>query len=160
MGEHKLVPAEPTVDMILKLMAVGLRHAEYTDGGSPTVLDVAYGYKAMLAAAPIIEQEPVAWIINHSDWAGSDPISEKAIAERYEADQPGCTVPLYLRPQSAPETAKLVEALQSLLDMQDEDCRYDHQGYCQNHNLDHVDEGCRVAKARYTLMVHQKGGDV
>jgi hypothetical protein len=33
MGEHKLVPAEPTVDMIFKLMAVGLRHAEYADEG-------------------------------------------------------------------------------------------------------------------------------
>lgn len=181
-----------------------------------------------LADAPELDQEPVAWIINHSDWSSSEPVLKKNIAERYESDQPGCTIPLYLRPQpvpdaaapdveqepyayeygrdngdgtfsvvmnkgmitqlgeneygdchpgifaskewpvtplylrpqSAPEAAKLVEALQSLLDMQDEDCRYDHQGYCQNHNLDHVDEGCRVAKARYTLMVHQKGGDV
>lgn len=33
-------------------------------------------------------------------------------------------------------------------------------GFDRFETLDHVDEGCRVAKARYTLMVHQKGGDV
>lgn len=61
--------------------------------------------------------------------------------------------------QSAPEVAKLVEALQSLLDMQDEDCRYDHQGYCQNHNLDHFADGCRVARARTALAAYRKGGE-
>lgn len=56
--------------------------------------------------------------------------------------------------------AKLAEALQSLLDMQDQDCRYDHQGYCQNHNLDHIDVGCRVKKARNALAAYRnQGGD-
>lgn len=52
--------------------------------------------------------------------------------------------------------ADLAEALESLLEMQDEDCRYDHQGYCQGHNLDHIDDGCRVAKARSALADYQK----
>ena len=54
--------------------------------------------------------------------------------------------------------AQLAEALESLLEMQDEDCRYDHQGYCQNHNLDHVDDGCRVARAKTAIAAHRKQG--
>lgn len=50
----------------------------------------------------VVEQEPVAWIIEHPDWGGSDPVFEKCIAERYESDKPGSTIPLYLHPQPAP----------------------------------------------------------
>ena len=129
--------------------------------------------QTMLAAAPEVEQEPYAYEYGRDNGDGTlSVVMNKGMLTQlgeneYGYCHPGIfaskewpVTPLYLRPQSAPEAAKLVEALQSLLDMQDEDCRYDHQGYCQNHNLDHVDEGCRVAKARYTLMVHQKGGDV
>lgn len=64
--------------------------------------------------APELDQEPVAWIINHSDWSSSEPVLKKNIAERYELDQPGCTIPLYPHPQPDPEVAKLVEALEQL----------------------------------------------
>ena len=53
------------------------------------------------------------------------------------------------------EIAVLVEALEALLEVQDEDCRYDHEGYCQSHNLDHVDDGCRVARAKTALAAHR-----
>lgn len=58
--------------------------------------------------------------------------------------------------QPTPDVSALVEALESLLEVQDEDCRHDHQGYCQNHNLDHVDDGCRVARAKTALAAHHK----
>lgn len=58
--------------------------------------------------------------------------------------------------QPAPAVTQLVEALELLLDMQDQACRYDHQGYCQNHNLDHIDGGCRVVKARAALAAYRK----
>lgn len=52
----------------------------------------------------------------------------------------------------------LTEALEALLEVQDEGCRYDHEGYCQSHNLDHVDDGCRVAKAKAALAAYRKLG--
>ena len=147
--KYKLVPVNPTPEMI---------HAgQMAVSGFPR--DVLERWEGMLAAAPDVEQEPVARIISQPRFCGKFT-DDKKIAEYWESEEQGCTAPLFLHPQQAPESAELVEALQSLLDMQDENCRYDHQGYCQNHNLDHVDEGCRVAKARYTLTVHQKGGDV
>ena len=60
--------------------------------------------------------------------------------------------------QPNPDVSALVEALESLLEVQDEDCRYDHQGYCQNHNLDHVDDGCRVARAKTALAAYRSQG--
>lgn len=54
------------------------------------------------------------------------------------------------------QVEELVEALESLLEIQDEDCRYDHQGYCQSHNLDHIDDGCRVARAKTALAELEK----
>lgn len=61
------------------------------------------------------------------------------------------------RDQLRDECDALVGTLESLLDVQDEDCRYDHQGYCQNHNLDHFEDGCRVARAKTALAAHRKG---
>lgn len=98
--KYKLVPVEPTQKMV--------------DAGRTARTHPVERYKAMLAAAPIVEQEPAAWIINHSDWSSSEPVLKKNIAERYELDQLGCTIPLYLHPQKSPEVAKLVEALERI----------------------------------------------
>lgn len=98
--KYKLVPVEPTQKMI--------------DAGRTARAHPIERYKAMLAAAPEFDQEPVAWIINHSDWSSSEPVLKKNIAERYESDQPRCTIPLYLHPQKSPEVAKLVEALERI----------------------------------------------
>ncbi len=53
----------------------------------------------------------------------------------------------------------LLKALEELLEVQDEPCRIDHQGYCQSHYLDNVNihGGCRVANAR-ALVAKVKGG--
>lgn len=51
----------------------------------------------------------------------------------------------------AVESERLREALQSMVDVDDEQCRLDHNGYCQSHYLDHDMDGCRVAIARAAL---------
>ena len=45
----------------------------------------------------------------------------------------------------------LVEAAALVAEANDEDCRYDHDGYCQAHNLDHQLDGCRVGKLHNAL---------
>jgi hypothetical protein len=49
---------------------------------------------------------------------------------------------------SAPD---LLEALIEMVDVHDEDCQFDHKGFCQSHYLDHESEGCRVAKAKEAI---------
>ena len=56
--------------------------------------------------------------------------------------------------------SKLLHALEELLEVQDEPCRIDHQGYCQSHYLDNVNDlpgGCCVANAR-ALVAKVTGG--
>ena len=50
-AEWQVVPREPTERMILELMAVGLRNAEYANEG-PTAKEIAQGYACMLSVAP------------------------------------------------------------------------------------------------------------
>ena len=46
----------------------------------------------------------------------------------------------------------LYEALDALVEVNDEPCWTDHHGYCQAHYMDNVNaEGCRVAKARAVI---------
>lgn len=47
--------------------------------------------------------------------------------------------------------SQLRASLTELLEAQDAECRWDHNGYCQAHNLDHMIDGCRVARARELL---------
>jgi hypothetical protein len=48
--------------------------------------------------------------------------------------------------------ARLRAALADLLHGEETNCRLDHEGYCQNHKLDHVPSvGCSVQKARAIL---------
>jgi len=49
------------------------------------------------------------------------------------------------------QIARLQEALKSLLEVEELECRFDHQGHCQSHYLDLAINGCRVAKARKLL---------
>ena len=60
--------------------------------------------------------------------------------------------------QQEAEVAKLVEALELLLEVNDQNCRYDHYGNCQSHNLDHIDSDCRVEKARAALAAYRNRG--
>lgn len=97
MSKHKLVPVEPT-------QAMGVAGCYAVPQISHEEAQAAY--KAMLAAAPEVEQEPVAWIINHPNWGSFNPEMEREIAERYEADKPGSTTPLYLHSQQTQETSR------------------------------------------------------
>lgn len=49
--QWQVVPREPTERMILELMAVGLRNAEYANEG-PTAKEIAQGYACMCSVAP------------------------------------------------------------------------------------------------------------
>lgn len=65
-------------------------------------------------AAPEVEQEPLAWIVNHPCFCGKFT-DDKKIAEYWENEEQGCTAPLFLHPQPTPEIAKLVEAAEMAL---------------------------------------------
>lgn len=49
------------------------------------------------------------------------------------------------------EIERLKQALNSLLEVEELVCRFDHNGNCQSHYLDPAINGCRVAKARKLL---------
>lgn len=42
----------------------------------------------------------------------------------------------------------LLAALEKMVAVHDEPCRFDHNGYCQSHYLDHQVDGCLVQIAR------------
>lgn len=67
-------------------------------------------------AAPDVEQEPLAWIVNHPCFCGKFT-DDKKIAEYWENEEQGCTAPLFLHPQPAPDVAKLVEALGEMIEV-------------------------------------------
>jgi len=47
--------------------------------------------------------------------------------------------------------ADAVDLLRAMVDVTESDCRFDSNGYCQSHNLDHQIDGCRVAASRAFL---------
>lgn len=170
----KLVPVEPTTEMRRKAgLSRGADH--YT---------VSKVWDAMLAAAPAVQGEPVSLRQRlFNGWEGCsnhgcvvvDPkpgmmrtngscqcVVNASRSQLYmlqgRIQSVLSATPQPAEQQPAPDVEALAEALESLLDMQDEDCRYDHQGYCQNHNLDHVEDGCRVARAKAALAAHRKQG--
>lgn len=51
----------------------------------------------------------------------------------------------------APAILELIRAAEMCAEIQDEPCRWDHDGYCQSHNLDHQMDGCRVALLKDAL---------
>ena len=146
MSNYKLAPLEPTPEMV--------RAAE--DAYMPFG-DMGLAIRMAILEAPEVEREPVAWMTSARVF-GEGLTADRQEAEGWLKNWPDKTAPLYLHPQPSPDVSALVEALESLLEVQDEDCRYDHQGYCQNHNLDHVDDGCRVARAKTALAAHRKQG--
>lgn len=92
MSKYKLVPVEPTQEMI--------------DAGRTARTHPAERYKAMLAAAPEVEQEPAAWRV---DWREKSPERIPVFFDRRQDAMDYCgsddwlVEPLYLHPQPAPE---------------------------------------------------------
>lgn len=86
MSTHKLVPVEPTDEMV---SATGLEP-----------IRARAAYRAMLAFVPEVEQEPAAWLVRAKAFCG-DVTTNKDSAEFFERCAPGSTTPLYLHPQPA-----------------------------------------------------------
>jgi hypothetical protein len=55
------------------------------------------------------------------------------------------------RQEMKAENERLRVALQEMIDVDDEPCSFDRNGYCQSHYFDHDADGCRVAAARAAL---------
>ena len=53
---YKLVPVEPTREMLVALVCTGLRNTFYEEGRARFMEEMAQGYGAMLAAAPEAKQ--------------------------------------------------------------------------------------------------------
>lgn len=51
---------------------------------------------------------------------------------------------------------ELLETLKEMLAPHEGECRFDHNGYCQEHFLDHYMDGCRVANARAAIAKVEK----
>ena len=109
--KYKLVPIEPTQEMI--------------DEGLTSRTHPRERYKAMLAAAPAVEQKPYAYEygLDNGDGTFSVVINKGSFAQLKEnefgylppfdtASKEHPVTPLYLHPQPAPEIAKLVESLE------------------------------------------------
>ena len=99
MKNYRLVPLEPTPDMLFAARSALIAWA------TRSTLDKERAvYKAMLAAAPVVEQEPVAWLVKERTYCG-DATTDKDAVEYLERCAPGCTTPLYLHPQPAQDAA-------------------------------------------------------
>ena len=122
---YKLVPVEPTREMWAAAgNAVVALNSQHHDAVSEAV------YKAMLAAAPEMEQEPYAYEYGASNGDGTfSVVMDKGRLSQlgeteYDYCHPGIfaskerpVTPLYLHPQPAPEVAKLVEALDEMIEV-------------------------------------------
>lgn len=104
MTQYKLVPVEPTEEMIRAM------EREWITGSS---IDMAKReYKAMLATAPQPAQEPVAWCNRAAYDAMRAGVGPTVAILR---ERPGFHMALYAAPTQAAPVAELVEALEDLL---------------------------------------------
>lgn len=105
MTEFKLVPMEPTLDMLCEGTDVyGSEDCAETD-----VLGI---YKAMLSATPAVQGEPVGWQYYQDGkwWHGDDRIKD----HRKNTEEAGFPVrDVYAAPQPPPDVSALVEALEN-----------------------------------------------
>lgn len=97
MSEYKLVPVEPTPKM-LQVWKSMHGYSRYNK------------YKAMLAAAPTLQGEPVAWM-THRDEPMFFATAREASAYCDHDENP---IPLYATQQPAPDASGLVVTLKSI----------------------------------------------
>lgn len=101
MSKHKLIPIEPTKDMVI---AGG--KSLFERGLFPLPEDVIECCKAMLAAAPDFDRHVIAEVNEDDDGYWADILRGQSVH---------LGQPLYGVMQPAPEVAKLVEALERLV---------------------------------------------
>lgn len=119
--KYKLVPVKPTREMWAAAGdAVVALNSQHHDAISSAV------YKAMLAAAPEVEQDLVGWVVVGPGDCMSDIQTDRCHAVDLKSDMdselpphhagPAHEVkPLYLHPQPAPDVAELVDALEEIV---------------------------------------------
>ena len=119
MNKYKLVPAEPTPEMI---------HAgQMAVSGFPR--DVLERWQAMLAAAPAVEQAPVAWVSpNALSRLSTDSPVNCAVVHKIRINE---SFPLYLHPQPTPDVSHIVK----LLDRARSSVDYQMGAQNQNHEV-------------------------
>ena len=147
MSKYKLVPIEPTQEMI---------HAgQMAVSGFPR--DVLERWQAMLTAAPAVEQAPAAWVSpNALSRLNPDSPVNCALVHKRRINE---TLPLYLHPQPTPEVAKLVGVLEGILSIV-----YESDGASGYHLNGDIAKWCEfedVAMAEEALSLYrQQGGDL
>lgn len=102
MSDYKLVPVEPTPEMV-----EAAREHHEGEAYLPVRL-----YKAMLAAAPAVQGEPVAWVT--ADTVDGQTVNGKPRRIWWENNE-GVGLPIYTAPQPAPDVSALEEALERVL---------------------------------------------
>lgn len=118
MSEYKLVPVEPTDEMI---------KAGWKCYDAKPSFSVADMYAAMLAAAPAVSAEPVAWAVYNGVCISAVTMREGVANEhckksQMEHDLSGSLAafnvrPLYLHPPAPAVADKLAEALREIDDL-------------------------------------------
>ena len=110
MSDYKLVPVEPTPEMV-----------EAAQDAYMPFGDMDIALRMALLAAPAVQGEPVAWQcvwpgggeFTTSSYESAKNYRDGALSEHGE-DQAPCIRPLYAAPQPAPDAARLVEALEDI----------------------------------------------
>lgn len=80
----------------------------------------------------------------------ADTLKKLMVLRDTPLDQQEAALSRYLR-ANAQAICDLITAAEEVSEAQDEPCRWDHDGHCQSHNLDHQLDGCRAAKLKDAL---------
>lgn len=102
MSDYKAVPVEPTLEMVEAACDEEQRPL-------PMWTRMKAIYRAMLAAAPAVQGEPVAWVT--ADTVDGQTVNGKPRRIWWENNE-GVGLPIYATPQPAPDVEALVEALE------------------------------------------------
>lgn len=120
MSGYKLVPVEPTVEMMWAAQEADMDHGDHDEWMELDGDDCIRMYKAMLAAAPAVQGEagPVGWVwhsYNQTNFTSGSHHKEVLEADGVKLT-PVYTAPPPAEQQPAPDVSALVEALECALE--------------------------------------------
>lgn len=107
MSEYKLVPFEPTPEMI-----------EAAEGAHMPFGDMDLALRMAILAAPAVQGDPVGWYTEDNLNDKSATTYNAEVAQRWRAKGWPVT-PFYTAPQPAPDVAELVEIAKEIVDLHD-----------------------------------------